>query len=263
MKSEPMKTTTVVKVGGNELDDQLFLMELCRTLAALERRLVLVHGGGKEISAALEHYGQAVQFIDGVRVTPPESMAIMEMVVCGRINKRIVAGLVLAGRPALGLSGVDMGLLRCEPYRPDGLDLGRVGKITRVDVPLLRQLLAPGWLPVIAPVALGHDDGLSYNVNADHVALAVASALADDAARATSTELVFISNVPGVLLGEQVVPQLVEAEVEEYIQSGGIKGGMIPKVRSALAALAGGIETVRITNLAGLATGGTSIVKGG
>jgi acetylglutamate kinase len=246
----------VVKVGGNELDDPVFLRELCATLGALDQPLLLVHGGGKEISAALERYGQEVRFIDGVRVTSPESMAIMEMVVCGSINKRIVSQLNAVGRQALGLSGVDLGLLRCTPYRPDGVDFGRVGSISSVDVPALRSLLERNWLPVLAPVALGQDDNLAYNVNADHVALGVAAALAADR---TATELVFVSNVPGVLRDGQVVPQLTAAAIEQQIQAGEIRGGMIPKVRSALTALERGVTTARITNLAGLAVGGTRI----
>lgn len=253
---------TVVKVGGNELDDPSFLAGLCTTLATFEHPLVLVHGGGKEISAALERYGQPVQFIDGLRVTPPESMTIMEMVVCGSINKRLVAHLVQAGKPAVGLSGVDLGLLRCVPHRPNGVDLGRVGAVTSVQGALLQSLLAPGWLPVIAPVALGQEDGLSYNINADHAAMAVASALTRPNGQEHRTELVFVSNVPGVVLHGAVVAHLTAAEIEHNIQTGTISGGMIPKVRSALAALDAGVASVRITNLPGLVAGGTRIGGG-
>lgn len=254
-----MDGITVVKVGGNELDDAAFLAELCTILSGFNRPLVLVHGGGKEISAALERYNQPVHFVDGLRVTPPESMTIMEMVVCGSINKRVVARLVAVGRRALGMSGVDLGLLRCVPHRPGGLDLGRVGSITAVNTPVLYSLLDLGWLPVLAPVALGDDDGLAYNVNADHVAQAVAAALTGDSIGANSTELVFVSNVPGVMLGGQVVAQLTATTIAQGIQLGDITGGMIPKVQSALAALDKGVTQVRITNLAGLAAGGTAI----
>lgn len=250
---------TVVKVGGNELDDPAFLAGLCTTLATFDRSLVLVHGGGKEISAALERYGQPVQFIDGLRVTPPESMAIMEMVVCGSINKRLVAHLMNAGKYAIGLSGVDLGLMRCLPHRPNGIDLGRVGAITEVNGAFLQSLLASDWLPVIAPVALGQDDGLSYNINADHVAMALAVALTSSNAHPKTTELVFVSNVPGVVIDGQIVTHLTEQEIEHNIQVGTINGGMIPKVRSALAALWEGVASVRITNLAGLMAGGTQI----
>lgn len=246
----------VIKVSGKELDEPLFIANLGQALVKITCPLVLVHGGGKEITQALEASGQTVQFIDGLRVTPPESMAIMEMVVSGRINKRVVAHLVMAGKLALGLSGVDLGLLRCEPHRPGGVDLGRVGKVTSVASEVLQALLALNWLPVIAPVALGKDDGLPYNVNADHVAQAVAVALTSQG----ETELLFLSDVPGVLVAGQVVPQLTATAIEQAIQTGTITGGMIPKVRSALVALAAGVQTVRITNLAGLESQGTRII---
>lgn len=256
----------VLKVGGNELDQPDFLAGLCAALATLthpnnagaQQRVVLVHGGGKEISAALEQYGQPVEFIEGLRVTPPASMDIMEMVVCGRINKRLVARLLANGLPALGLSGVDLGLLRCVPHRPDGLDLGRVGMVTAVDTQRLQTMLHQHWLPVLAPVALGQADHLAYNVNADMVALAVAAALAQHP-DTPAVELVFISNVPGVLQDNQLIDHLDAAAVEPAIQAGTISGGMIPKVRSALSALQQGVAAVRITNLAGLVSGGTRL----
>lgn len=249
-----MARVSVVKVGGNELDDPAFLDGLAAAVAAFAGPLVLVHGGGKEISAALDHYGLEVRFVDGLRVTSPEAMAVMQMVVCGTINKRVVARLVAAGAPALGLSGIDLGLLRCRPHRPGGADLGRVGAISAVNVEAIRAMLAAGWLPVFAPVALGADDGLSYNVNADMVAEAIAGALG-------GTELVFVSNVPGVILGGAVAAQLDAAAVEAAIGSGEISGGMVPKVRSALAALDAGAASVRITDLAGFSDGGTRFVR--
>ncbi|MFQ3663183.1 MAG: acetylglutamate kinase [Chloroflexaceae bacterium] len=248
-----MARITVVKVGGNELDEPAFLEGLSVAVAGFAGPLVLVHGGGKEISAALDRAGLPVQFVEGLRVTSPEAMAIMQAVVCGTINKRLVAHLVARGARAAGLSGIDLGLLRCVPYRPGGADLGRVGVITSVDVAAIRALLDLGWLPVFAPVAIGASDGLSYNINADMVAQAIAGALGD-------TELVFVSNVPGVILDGQIAARLDAATVEAAIASGTISGGMIPKVRAALEALAAGAVAARITNLAGFASGGTRIV---
>lgn len=245
-----MKQITVVKVGGNELDDPAFLSGLTEAVAAFAGPLVLVHGGGKEITAALAQAGVPNEFIAGLRVTSPEAMGVMQQVVCGTINQRVVASLVRVGVRALGLSGLDLGLLRCVPHRPGGLELGRVGLITLVDADALHAMLAQGWVPTFAPVALGIDDGLSYNVNADMVAQAVAGALAP-------SELVFVSNVPGVILDGEVAPLLDQAAVEQAIACGAISGGMIPKVRAALDALAAGATQVRITNLAGFAAGGT------
>jgi acetylglutamate kinase len=248
-----VRQITVVKVGGNELDDPAFLDGLAAAVAAFAGPMVLVHGGGKEISAALEHYGVHSEFIGGLRVTSPEAMAIMQRVVCGTINKRVVGRLVDAGVRAIGLSGVDLALLGCEPQRPGGVDLGRVGLITRVDSEALLAMADRGWLPVFAPVARGEADGLSYNVNADQVAQAIAGAF-------RGAELLFVSNVPGVILGGQVAPQLGRAAVTAAIESGEISGGMVPKVRAALDALDAGATSARITNLAGFSGGGTRIV---
>lgn len=245
-----MERVTVVKVGGNELDDPAFLDGLRAAVAAFAGPLVLVHGGGKEITAALDREGLPVQFVEGLRVTSPEAMVIMQRVVCGTINKRVVAALGAAGARAIGLSGIDLGLMRCVPLRPNGADLGRVGSVTHVDAAAIRALLSLGWLPVFAPVALGEADGLSYNVNADMVAQAIAAAL-------PGAELLFVTNVPGVLLGGAVAPQLSRDEVARAIADGEIGGGMVPKVRAALDALDAGAASARITNLAGFAAGGT------
>lgn len=251
-----MQRITVVKVGGNEIDDPTFLAGLSSAVATFDGPIVLVHGGGREISAALDREQLPVSFIEGLRVTSPEAMAIMQQVVCGTINKRVVARLLAAGVRAIGLSGIDLALLRCRPYRPNGADLGRVGIVTDVDASALRTMLNQGWLPVFAPVALGLDDGLSYNINADMVAQAIAAVL-------EGAELLFISNVPGVILNDRVVPELDVATTDAAIASGAISGGMVPKVRAALQALAAGAHSARITNLAGFHTGGTRFVSHG
>ncbi|MEI6777568.1 MAG: acetylglutamate kinase [Chloroflexales bacterium] len=244
---------TVVKVGGNELDDPAFLDKLSAAVMGFDGPMILVHGGGKEISAALSHYDVHSNFIGGLRVTSPEAMAIMQMVVCGTINKRVVGRLVSDGVRAIGLSGIDLALLGCVPQRPGGTDLGRVGLITRVDVAAIQAMIGLGWLPVFAPVARGENDGLSYNVNADQVAQAIAGVF-------VGAELLFVSNVPGVILGGHVAPQLGRADVVAAIASGEISGGMIPKVQAALDALDAGVASARITNLAGFSSGGTRIL---
>ncbi len=245
-----MNAVTVVKVGGNELDEPAFLDGLCRAVAGWSGPLVLIHGGGKEITAAMELHGLPVEFAGGLRITSPEALEVMQSVVRGTVNARVVRNLVNAGVPALGLTGLDLGLLRCEPHRPDGRDLGRVGNVTTVNTAALQAMIDLGWLPVFAPLALGNADGLAYNVNADMIAQAVAAALGAE-------ELVFVSNVPGVILDGQVAPRLSATEVAEAIGSGAISGGMIPKVRAALGALAAGARSVRICNLAGFTGGGT------
>jgi acetylglutamate kinase len=249
-----VERTTVVKVGGNELDDPSFLAGLSAAVSEFAGPLVLVHGGGKEISAALDREGLPVEFVDGLRVTTPAAMETMQRVVCGTINKRVVASLVQAGARAIGLSGIDLGLLRCVPHRPNGADLGRVGAVTYVDATAIRMMLSLRWLPVFAPVAMGIDDSLSYNVNADMVAQSIAAAI-------SGAELLFVTNVPGVILGGAVAPELDAPAVQRAIESGEISGGMVPKVRAALDALAAGAASARITNLAGFAAGGTRIIN--
>jgi acetylglutamate kinase len=181
-------------------------------------------------------------------------MPLVEMALNGAVNTRLVAWLVNGGVDALGLSGVDLGLVRVQPMVVPGHDLGRVGRVTSVNEEALWQLLALHVVPVISPVSLGHD-GLTYNVNADHVATALATAV--EAAR-----LVFVTNVPGVQVAGRTVRALVPAQVEDLIARGIVSGGMIPKVRSATDAVAGGVRQAVITDLAGLAKEeGTAVLR--
>ena len=247
-------TLRVIKIGGNEIDQPAFLAGLCEAVAGMKDPPVLVHGGGKEIAAALGRHGLDYEFVAGMRATGTEAMAVVEQVLSGAINKRIVARLNAAGVPAIGLSGVDLHLMETTPLRPDGRDLGRVGQVVRVRAEPLLRFLERGWVPVISPVSVDRDDRMPTNVNADAAALAIAEAL-------SAEELVFVSNVPGVLLDGAVVPEMDRASVEAAIGSGGIHGGMVPKVRSAIAAL-DSVRSVRITDLAGLNTAGTRFVAG-
>lgn len=236
--------SAVIKVGGNELDDSTFLAGLTRVLALMRERPVIVHGGGKELTALQKRLGLEARFVDGLRVTDEEGLAVAEMVLRGRANLRLVSALCSAGIPALGLSGVDAGLVTVERFVHPAGDLGYVGRPVAVAAERLRAVLAAGFLPVLAPISLGAD-GHTYNVNADQVAAAVATAL--DAER-----LIFLTNVPGVLLDGRRVPRLTTAEVEARIADGAISGGMVPKVRAALEVLDRGVRHAVITDLAGL-----------
>jgi acetylglutamate kinase len=238
-----------IKVGGNEIDHPAFLDGLSRAIAAAPAATVLVHGGGKEIAAALDRYGLEFEFVEGMRATGEAAMAVVEQILSGAVNKRIVAHLNAVGVPAIGISGVDLGLLETVPLRPGGRDLGRVGDIAHVRAEVLRSMLDLGWFPVVSPISVDRTDRRPTNVNADSAALAVASALGAD-------ELVFVSNVPGVLIDGALVPEMDRAAVEHAIDTGAITGGMVPKVRAAVAALAS-VRAVRITDLHGLNTGGT------
>jgi acetylglutamate kinase len=245
----------VLKIGGNEIDQPAFLDDLCAAIVGIDGPGVIVHGGGKETGAALKLHGLDFEFVDGMRATSPTAMAIVEQVLSGAINKRLVTLLNAVGIPAIGISGVDLHLLQARPLRPGGRDLGRVGEIVQVRAEVLHALIAQGWLPVLSPVSIEQRDQHPINVNADHAALAVAAALPAD-------ELIFVSNVPGVLIGGDLVPQLTPDDVAAHIASGAINGGMVPKVRSAVDALTG-VPAVRITNLTGLRSGGgTQIVRG-
>ncbi len=252
----------VIKIGGNEVDDESFLAGLVETIRQMRSedgapnhcpQPVIVHGGGKEIAHLQNALGLTPAFIEGLRVTDRESLDVAEMVLSGLINKRLVARLMRAGVPAVGLSGVDFGLIRVEKMEHPSGDLGWVGRIVEVRTDHLDALLERGLAAVISPISLGLD-GYTYNVNADHAATAVAQAL-------RASQLIFVSNVPGVVIEGQIVPEIRADQAEEWIRSGKIHGGMVPKVRSALEAVAAGIAQVRITNLQGLQPGaGTKLV---
>jgi acetylglutamate kinase len=236
----------VLKVGGNEIDDANFLTGFANAVAKMSETPVIVHGGGKEIADLQLKFGLTPRFVEGLRVTDETSLAIAEMVLAGRVNKRIVVALIVAGADAIGLSGVDRGIVRVEKMQHPAGDLGRVGKVVSVRGDVVRDFITQRVVPVISPISLG-DEG-AYNVNADSVACAIASALSADA-------VVFVTNVAGVMADDKVVPSLTAREAESLIKSQVIKGGMIPKVRAALDAVAGGACAARITNLDGLMNG--------
>ncbi|MBI5300690.1 MAG: acetylglutamate kinase [Chloroflexi bacterium] len=240
----------VLKVGGNEIDDANFLTGFASAIAKMEETPVVVHGGGKEIADLQLKFGLTPRFVEGLRVTDDASLAIAEMVLSGRVNKRIVIALLNAGVDAIGMSGVDRGVVRVEKMQHPAGDLGRVGRVVGVRGEVVQDFVTRQVVPVISPISLG-DEG-AYNVNADSVACAIAAALNADA-------VVFVTNVPGVLQGDCVIPTLPAREAEALIKSQVIKGGMIPKVRAALDAIAGGAQAARITNLEGLLTGSGTV----
>ncbi len=244
----------VLKVGGNEIDDASFLSGFARAVAGMRDTPVIVHGGGKEIADLQLKFGLTPHFVEGLRVTDDASLAIAEMVLSGRVNKRIVAALLNAGADALGLSGIDRGVVRVEKMRHPAGDLGRVGRVVSVRGEVLRDFVARQIVPVVSPISLGGDG--AYNVNADSVACAIAAALNADA-------VVFVTNVAGVMQQDgDVIPSLTAREAEALIESQVIRGGMIPKARAALDAIARGARTARITNLDGLMNGGGTSIGG-
>ena len=241
----------VLKVGGNEIDDANFLTGFANAIAQMSETPVVVHGGGKEIADLQLKFGLTPHFVEGLRVTDDASLAIAEMVLSGRVNKRIVVALLNAGADAIGLSGVDRGMVRVEKMMHPSGDLGRVGKVVSVKSQVLCDFVSQKIVPVVSPISLGEQG--AYNVNADSVACALAAALNADA-------VVFVTNVAGVMQDNQIIPTLTTHQAEALIKSKVIFGGMIPKVRAALDAVAGGAKAARITNLDGLTKGTGTIV---
>ncbi|GIK56726.1 MAG: acetylglutamate kinase [Chloroflexi bacterium] len=249
--------TQVIKVGGNELDDPAFLSGLALAVRQIQemsgQTAVIVHGGGKAIADLQRRLGIAPQKVDGLRVTDADSLMVAEMVLSGLSNKVIVRALLAAGVTAVGLSGVDGGLLRCQKKQHPTADLGFVGEIEAVNVDLIQQLAERGFTAVISPISLG-TDGRPYNVNADEAAAAVAKAVGADV-------LNLVSNVPGVLQNGTILPHLTITQTEALITTGVITDGMIPKVRAACTAVAQGIPQVRIVNLDGFLNGEGTVVS--
>ncbi len=245
----------VLKIGGRQLDDAAFLAQLAETVRSLHERhrVVLVHGGGRAIQSWQERLGLTPQYVEGLRVTDADSLDVAEAVLSGLINKRLVALFLNAGVPAVGISGVDAGLVRVEKmWHPMG-DLGRVGEVQEVHPDILLALLDANLVPVVSPISIGHD-GQTYNVNADHVAWAVAAAL-------RAERLYFITDVPGVLVAGRPVRVMTTTQAQEWIDEDIIRGGMIPKVRSAVAAVDAGVGQAIITNLEGvLKSEGTAVI---
>ena len=236
---------TVAKVGGNEIDDALWLERLAHTVARRSTPLVLVHGGGREVTELQRTLGAEPEWREGLRVTTPEGLRAVSMVLSGLVNKRLAALLIGAGVEAVGISGEDGGLLRADPAK--GGALGLTGEIREVRPQLLLSLLEGGYLPVVSPVSRGPQGG-ALNVNADDAAAAVASGVA-------ARRFLLVSNIPGVLRDGSVLPEIAIGEVEPLIASGVASGGMAPKLRAAARAAKAGVREVRI--------GGLELLEGG
>lgn len=226
----------VLKVGGRNLGDPDWLARLAGHLAIVRAPLVVVHGGGPEVSALASQLGVPVAWSGGRRITPPEALDVAVMVLSGRTNKRIVSALLNAGVDAIGLSGEDGGLLAAEPV--EGGALGRVGDVVRVRTELLRRLLALGMTPVISPISRG-PDGEALNVNADDAAAAVAAAL-------DAQELLFLTDVDHVHDGVSDRTELSSAEAAELVGAGIARDGMRVKLEAAVRAMRAGCHAVRI-----------------
>lgn len=228
--------TRVLKIGGSALADDGWLDTFATHVAATGERTVIVHGGGPDINELSAQLGLTFDWSNGRRVTSPELLDTARLVLSGRLNKRIVSALLGAGRDALGISGEDGALVRARPAREGAL--GQVGEVESVRAELLEWMLARTIIPVISPISRG-PDGAGLNVNADEVAGAVAAAL-------NAPELLFITDVPGVLESGVVRNELSVAEVTSLIESSAASGGMALKLEAAMQALSMGVASVRI-----------------
>jgi acetylglutamate kinase len=245
----------VVKVGGRAQQAATLVPTLAAAWRATPGTLVVVHGGGDEVSTLQRLMGRDPQFIGGRRVTTDDDIAILRMALSGVINKRLVAALVAEAVPAVGVSGEDAALLSADPI--DLGTMGRVGEPTATNVHLVRHLLNGGFLPVISPLARDarSDAGDALNVNGDDAAAALAVAL-------HATELVFIADVPGVLENGQVAAAVNVERIDSLIAAGTVSAGMIAKLDASTRALTAGVARVRIGDLDAIAdiTRGTRVV---
>jgi acetylglutamate kinase len=238
--------TFVIKYGGHAMTDAGCRASFAEDVVLLQHvgiRPVVVHGGGPQIDEALARMGVKSTFVQGLRVTDAPTMGVVEMVLTGQVNGEVVTALHDAGGRAVGLSGRDAGCIlgrKLEP-RPGEPDVGRVGEVVRVDASILRTLIGGGFVPVIAPVAVDAA-GHALNINADTVAGRVAAAL-------EAEKLVLLTDIAGILdRSGELLPEVSAADAEAAIAEGTVKGGMIPKVRCALDAIAGGVHSAHVVD---------------
>lgn len=238
-----MEGTFVIKLGGRSVETESGRALLAQRLCALQRsgaKLVVVHGGGAQVTQALQQAGIEPRFVQGLRVTDEKVLEVAEPVFA-HVGKLLAHSLTEAGAPAISLNGRDARLVRGVVKDPA---LGRVGTVASVDAELLRHLYYNGITPVVGPIATDEDGAL--NVNADEVATAVAKAI-------RATDLLLLTDVPGVKGADgALLPRLTPAEARRLIDSGVASGGMIPKVQGALDAVASGVARVRVLDEPGL-----------
>lgn len=238
--------TRVIKIGGRPQTDPGLATTLASGWAKTNGGLVLVHGGGDEISTLQAALGGSTTFVNGRRVTTEKDIELVRMALSGSANKRLVAALVQSGIDAVGLSGEDAALIAASPM--DAERLGRVGIPKTVNVAFLRHLLSGGYLPVISPVSRDASGtlGAALNVNGDDAAAAIAVALG-------AAELLLVADVPGVMHDGVVIPELTPDSARRLMNDGTVVGGMQAKLQAGLSAIAGGVPCVRISDIAAIA----------
>jgi acetylglutamate kinase len=236
--------TAVIKYGGAAMIDTTLKTSFAQDISLLRHlglKIIVIHGGGKEITTLAEKLNIKSHFVSGRRVTDEQMLDVAKMVLAGKVNKEIVCNLNRQNVNAVGISGQDGNLLKCRKhYLENGQDIGWVGEIINVNTDILKRMLNDGIIPVIAPI--GYDDeGNSYNINADSAAGAIAGAI-------PAEKLIFISDVSGVLREEKLISTITEEESIAMIASGEISKGMIPKVNSAFDTLHQGVKKVHMVD---------------
>jgi acetylglutamate kinase len=250
-------STRVVKIGGRAQSDPALGGAIAAAWTVAPGSLVLVHGGGDEVSALQRALGASPAFVGGRRVTSAEDIELLRMALSGSANKRLVSALVARGVPAVGVSGEDAALLTAAPLDPTRL--GCVGDPRSVNVALLQHLLDGGYLPVVSPLSRSETPtgaSAALNVNGDDAAATIAAAIVAD-------ELLLVADVAGVLVDGCVVPELAPVGAGQLIASGGASGGMVAKLEAALTALASGVARVRIGDVSAIhdSTRGTIVSR--
>lgn len=236
--------TVVIKYGGSAMVDEKLRVDVMSDIVLLKIvgvNPVIVHGGGNAISRAMDMLNLPVEFKDGQRVTSPEAMNVVRTVLMGEVNQELVEALNRHGNFAVGVSGADAGVIVAEQASPE---LGRVGRITRINRPLLDDLVSSDYIPVIASVALGEDGGF-YNVNADMVAGHIAAAIG-------AHKVVFLTDVDGLYENfedkSSLISNLTVFEARYMVENNVVSTGMIPKLKSCIHALENGVQRAHIIN---------------
>ncbi len=238
----------VVKYGGNAMNNPDIIKTILQDVAALKTvgvYPIVVHGGGPEINAMLGKIGKKSEFVNGLRVTDAETMEIVQMILCGKVNKNVTSNLSSMGVRAIGVSGKDNGLIRVRKKPPvGGVDYGYVGEIVSVNGEMLKGLCLEDYVPVIASIGVD-ENGESYNINADTAACEIGAAVGAD-------KLLFLTDIDGIRRDandeDTLISEVRVGDVEGMIESGVISGGMIPKVRGCVTAVKKGIKNVHIIN---------------
>jgi acetylglutamate kinase len=246
--------TIVIKYGGHAMLDEGLKESFARDVLMMKYigiNPVVVHGGGPQIGSYLKKLGKESRFIQGMRVTDEETMNIVEMVLVGMVNQEIVGLINRHGGKAVGLSGKDGNLIEAEKYYlseekakdtpPEIIDIGLVGKVTKINAALITSLAKDGFIPVIAPTGVG-EHGETFNINADIVAGEVAAAL-------QAEKMILLTDVAGVMdQNKQLINTMSDLDARRMIETGVVEGGMFPKVKCCIKALRGGVHKAHIVD---------------